>query len=232
MKVQFLDQEDPLDKGMTTQSSILAWRIPWREEPGRIQSMGSHRVRHNWSNLAHTHAQTAITDVLGPRTCTYKDMHLDIDIHLSISQNLFEPKVHTFSLNWNWVYVKTCIPAHTQIFTHTMLFRVARPWRVMKSLYQHGKLWGFFFFFWLKYERTFDGRDSFWHELLSINWISLVWDVEVTAGKGEKTWDKKIKIHEKMIILFKLLTKLLSKEHLGCCWHLPLSSVSIPKHSS
>ena len=40
MRVQFLGQEDPLEEGMATHSSILAWRIPWTEEPGRIQSMG------------------------------------------------------------------------------------------------------------------------------------------------------------------------------------------------
>ena len=38
-KVQSLGQEDPLEKGMATHSSILAWRIPWIEEPGRLQSM-------------------------------------------------------------------------------------------------------------------------------------------------------------------------------------------------
>ena len=42
--VQSLDQEDPLEKGMTTHSSILAWSIPWTEEPGGLQSMGSQRV--------------------------------------------------------------------------------------------------------------------------------------------------------------------------------------------
>ena len=41
-----LGWEDPLEKGMATHSSILAWRIPWTEEPGRLQSMGSQRVRH------------------------------------------------------------------------------------------------------------------------------------------------------------------------------------------
>ena len=46
-RVQSLVQEDPLAKGMATHSSILAWRIPWTEEPGRLQSMGSQRVRHN-----------------------------------------------------------------------------------------------------------------------------------------------------------------------------------------
>ena len=42
-----LGQEDPLEEGMATHSSILAWRIPWTEEPGALQSMGSQRVGHN-----------------------------------------------------------------------------------------------------------------------------------------------------------------------------------------
>ena len=45
--VQSLGQEDPLEKGMATLSSILAWRIPWTEETGGLQSMGSQRVGHN-----------------------------------------------------------------------------------------------------------------------------------------------------------------------------------------
>ena len=42
-----LGQEDPLEEGMATDSSILAWRIPWTEEPGGLQSMGSQRVGHD-----------------------------------------------------------------------------------------------------------------------------------------------------------------------------------------
>ena len=42
-----LGQEDPLEKGMATHSSILAWRMPWTEEPGGLQSMGSQRVAHD-----------------------------------------------------------------------------------------------------------------------------------------------------------------------------------------
>ena len=42
--VQFLGWEDPLEKGMATHASILAWRIPWTEEPDGLQSMGSQRV--------------------------------------------------------------------------------------------------------------------------------------------------------------------------------------------
>ena len=45
--VACLGQEDPLAKGMATHSSILAWEISWTEEPGRLQSMGSQRVRHD-----------------------------------------------------------------------------------------------------------------------------------------------------------------------------------------
>ena len=47
MWVQSLGQEDPLEKGMATHSSIPACRIPWTEEPGRLQSVGSQRVRHD-----------------------------------------------------------------------------------------------------------------------------------------------------------------------------------------
>ena len=46
-QVQSLGREDPLEKEMATHSSTLAWRIPWREEPGRLQSMGLQRVGHN-----------------------------------------------------------------------------------------------------------------------------------------------------------------------------------------
>ena len=47
MQVRSLGQEDPLEKRMATLSSILAWRIPWTEKPGRLQSMGLQRVGHD-----------------------------------------------------------------------------------------------------------------------------------------------------------------------------------------
>ena len=49
--VRSLGQEDPLEKGMATHSSILAWRIPWAEEPGRLQSMVSQSVGHDTDKL-------------------------------------------------------------------------------------------------------------------------------------------------------------------------------------
>ena len=47
--VRFLGREDPLEKEMAIHSSILAWKIPWTEEPDRLQSMGSQRVGHDWA---------------------------------------------------------------------------------------------------------------------------------------------------------------------------------------
>ena len=60
-QVWSLGQEDPLEKGMTTHSSILACRIPWTEETGRLQSMRSQRVRQNWATNTHTHTHTHVT---------------------------------------------------------------------------------------------------------------------------------------------------------------------------
>ena len=54
MQIQSLGQEDLLEKDMATHSSILAWRIPWIEDPGGLQSMGLQMVRHTEATL-HTH---------------------------------------------------------------------------------------------------------------------------------------------------------------------------------
>ena len=55
--VQSLDRGDPLEEEMATHSSVLVWRIPWTEEPGRLQSMGSQRVGHDRARThTHTHA--------------------------------------------------------------------------------------------------------------------------------------------------------------------------------
>ena len=52
MQVQYLGQEDPLEEGIATHFTILAWRIAWTEKPGGLQSIESHRVRHDWSDVA------------------------------------------------------------------------------------------------------------------------------------------------------------------------------------
>ena len=52
--VRFLGWDDPLEKGKATHSSILAWRVPWTEEPGGLQSMEFHRAGHNWATNTFT----------------------------------------------------------------------------------------------------------------------------------------------------------------------------------
>ena len=52
--------EDPLEEGMASHSSILAWRIPWTEQPGGLQSIGSQRVGCDWNNLALTHPHSSL----------------------------------------------------------------------------------------------------------------------------------------------------------------------------
>ena len=54
------DCRDPLEEGMVTHSSVLAWKILWTEEPGHLQYRGSQRIWHNWSDLACRHAHTFI----------------------------------------------------------------------------------------------------------------------------------------------------------------------------
>ena len=55
MQVQSLSWEDPLEEGMAIHASILAWRIPWTEKSGRLQSIALHGVRQDRSDLAHMH---------------------------------------------------------------------------------------------------------------------------------------------------------------------------------
>ena len=70
-QVQSLDQEDPLEKGMATHSSILAWRISWTEEAGRLQSMGSQRVGHDWITFISFQwiCATQVVSRGGPTSC-------------------------------------------------------------------------------------------------------------------------------------------------------------------
>ena len=61
-RVWSLGREDPLEKEMATHSSTLAWKIPWTEEPGRLQSMGSQRVGHDWATELHFRKEVSLCD--------------------------------------------------------------------------------------------------------------------------------------------------------------------------
>ena len=68
--VQSLGWEDPLEKEMAIHSSTIAWKIPWTEEPGRLQSMGSPRVRHDWATSLHlSKSCITVAEKLGEWLC-------------------------------------------------------------------------------------------------------------------------------------------------------------------
>ena len=56
--IRSLGWEDPLEEGTAIHSSVLAWRIPWKDEPGGLQFKGLHRVGLDWSDLTHTNTHT------------------------------------------------------------------------------------------------------------------------------------------------------------------------------
>ena len=93
-----LGQEDPLKKEVTTHSSILAWRIPWTEEPGGLQSMGSQRVRHDWATNTFTHSISVETSYA---VIWIEDSQLSIQATeslFSVSLFLFGRQVHLYYL--------------------------------------------------------------------------------------------------------------------------------------
>ena len=75
--VQSLVREDPLEKEMVTHSSILAWRIPWTEKPGRLQSAGSQRDGHDWANSLSLFILCSTNNLLGllsePWFCSFME---------------------------------------------------------------------------------------------------------------------------------------------------------------
>ena len=81
--IRSLGQEDPLEEGMAIHSSILAWRISWIEEPGRLQSMGLPRVRHHWM----TEQQQQLIKGLG-NSWKGKQMAFDRDLRRRSHRNL------------------------------------------------------------------------------------------------------------------------------------------------
>ena len=75
--VRSLGQEDPLEKGMATHCSIFAWRIPWREEPGGLQFVGSQRVGHDWA----TNTASATVYNVNPNLPVYPNSSFLLGVH-------------------------------------------------------------------------------------------------------------------------------------------------------
>ena len=93
------------EEGTATHFSILSWRIPWTEEPGRLQSMGSQRVGHDWSNLAHTY--TLMHAHTHEHTHPHTNMSSSITNEIWIS-SLDCTNVHFLMVTLSCVYGRCC----------------------------------------------------------------------------------------------------------------------------
>ena len=105
---QYQGQENPLEKGMATHFSILAWIIPWTEEPRGLQSNGSQRVRHNWAAVIFTFT-----------IC----MKNNVGIFLVFMD--FIPIIHfssVQSLSWVWPFVTPWTAAHQAFLSFTIFW--------------------------------------------------------------------------------------------------------------
>ena len=98
-RVWSLDWEDPLEKEMATHSSILAWRIPWTEDPGRLQSLGLQRIRLNWA------------------TNTFTSFFYLVASHSSLCSKLM-----SFNTNFSWWSAGNDFVAHSIFFLPIGLF--------------------------------------------------------------------------------------------------------------
>ena len=124
MQVQSLGLEYPLEEGMATHSSILAWRIPRTEEPGGLKSMGSKRVGNDWSNLAHIHKKDYYSAIKESETNLLVGMWMNLEpvIQCKVSQkekNKYHILMHICAIQENGI-------SSVQSLSHVRLF--ATPW--------------------------------------------------------------------------------------------------------
>ena len=91
MWVRSLGREDPLEGNMTTHFSILAWEIPWTEEPGGLQSIGSQRVRHDRANSLSLFSRT-LGQTLGKFSSVQSlcRVQLFVNLVLNLDSNIYE----------------------------------------------------------------------------------------------------------------------------------------------
>ena len=108
MWVWSLGWEDSLEESMATHSSILAWRIPWTEERGRLQSIGSQRVGHDWSDLAA--AAASIRKFGFPGGASSKEPTCQCRRH---KRRRFNPWVRKIPWRWAWQPIPVFLPGES-----------------------------------------------------------------------------------------------------------------------
>ena len=91
--------EDPLKKGMAAHFNLLAWRVPWTKEPGRLQSMGSQRVRHDRETNTNTKRHTYVTYDPGAPNGSPFFLLLNTDIKILLNIFLIKPAVEVLQVH-------------------------------------------------------------------------------------------------------------------------------------
>ena len=102
-------QEDPLEKTMATRSSILAWRIPWTEEPGRLQSMGSQRVGQDWETDTFTFKQKLSFFKKQDKTAKGMEPLNSLSVHLLVKEMFVVWQI--FYLIWGPLHAGILFPS-------------------------------------------------------------------------------------------------------------------------
>ena len=101
MRVWVLCQDDPLEEGTATHSRILAWKIPWTEKSGGLQSTRSQRVRLNWNDWAHTNAHRQVISGISENRMLLSALHKPVS---NVGMDCFNNITNTnqkVCLNWN-----------------------------------------------------------------------------------------------------------------------------------
>ena len=111
-----LSREDPLEEGVATQSSILAWRMQWTEQPGGLESIGSHRVGHDWSHLARTHEINKILH------SDFKGCYISESVNVKRSSwSFWLKKIYIYICKYIHVNICVCVCVCVYIYTHKMV---------------------------------------------------------------------------------------------------------------
>ena len=150
--VQSLGWEDPLEEGTTTHSSILAWETTWTEGPGRLQSMGSQRVRHDWATKQHSHVNVDLSvsflhcyaGLVYPFPCYTIRVLLEVLI-----VNIASPPIYSSSSRIDWLFF--------EFFVSPIDFRVSllnqkkkkKKWKERRQEGNERNLLGFLLKIWL-----------------------------------------------------------------------------------
>ena len=137
-RVQFLGQENSLERGRATHSSILAWRILWAEEPGGLRSTGSQRVGHNWAINTHIHlllfrffspagdysvlsrAPYALQQVTATYLFIYSSVYNPIFHCLRTCHTIFSNSCTTWHCHWQCPTVAVSLHTHSVHFRHSV----------------------------------------------------------------------------------------------------------------